>query len=228
MCKEIHRANRSSSIGYGWIYGCQSISPVVTHKQQWNFWTGEPVFPLTRKSERSMARQALDSRSNRAGTLGVTPGATSRDESAHWSPVISSESVRVKGEGGKGSSTNSDGMKKVEPRTTSLLWWTDPRAVGSVAFVKMLMFWHYLHTEDRWLFWSIFPYDLLMLKSIYINIVTSSDHRQIPKWFYMFLTFKNGKVFTTLPSPLTIIRIHRNWQRSRPSYWLHCRKKGRF
>lgn len=29
-----------------------------------------------------MARQALDGRSNRAGTLGVTPGATSRDESA--------------------------------------------------------------------------------------------------------------------------------------------------
>lgn len=29
-----------------------------------------------------MARQALYGRSNRAGTLGVTPGATSRDESA--------------------------------------------------------------------------------------------------------------------------------------------------
>lgn len=29
-----------------------------------------------------MARQALDGRSNGAGTLGVTPGATSRDESA--------------------------------------------------------------------------------------------------------------------------------------------------
>lgn len=87
--------------GYGWLCGCQSIFPVVTHKQRGNFWTGEAVFPPTRKSERSVARQALDSRSNRAGTLGVTPGATSRDESAHWSPVISSESVRVKGEGGK-------------------------------------------------------------------------------------------------------------------------------
>lgn len=83
MCEEINRANCSSSVGYGWLYGCQSIVPVVTHKQQWNFWTGEPVFPLTRKSERSVARQALDSRSNRVGTLGVTPGATSRDESTH-------------------------------------------------------------------------------------------------------------------------------------------------
>lgn len=67
-----------------------------------------PVSPLTGKSEGAMARQALDGRSNRAGTLGVTPGATSRDESAHWSPVISSErqSVRVKGGGKKGSSIN--------------------------------------------------------------------------------------------------------------------------
>lgn len=136
MREEINRANCSSLVSYGWLYGCQSIFPVVTHKQQRNFWTGEPVFPLTRKSERSVARQALDSRSNRVGTLGVTPGATSRDESTHWSPVISSESVRVKGEEGKGSSTNSDGMKKVEPSATSVLRWTDPRAVGSVAFVR--------------------------------------------------------------------------------------------
>lgn len=37
---------------------------------------------MTGKSEGAMARQALNGRSNRAGTLGVTPGATSRDERA--------------------------------------------------------------------------------------------------------------------------------------------------
>lgn len=37
---------------------------------------------MTGKSEGAVARQALDGRSNRAGTLGVTPGATSRDEHA--------------------------------------------------------------------------------------------------------------------------------------------------
>lgn len=220
MCEEINRANCSSSVGYGWLCGCQSIFPVVNHKQRRNFWTGEPVFPLTRKSERSVARQALDSRSNRVGTLGVTPGATSRDESTHWSPVISSESVRVKGDGGKGSSTNSDGMKKVEPSATSVLRWTDPRAVGSVAFVRFDVTYR-LETGN---FAEAFFFHV-MLKFIYLNIgmVSKAD----PNIIHVF-TFKNGSVFTTLLRCLTIIRIQRNWQRNRPSYWLHGRKKGRF
>ncbi|KAI9513831.1 hypothetical protein NQZ68_039203 [Dissostichus eleginoides] len=70
--------------GYGCslLYSRQSVCLAVTQKKQWNFWTGEPLSPLTGKSEGAVARQALDGRSNRAGTLGVTPGATSRDESA--------------------------------------------------------------------------------------------------------------------------------------------------
>lgn len=193
MYEEINRANCSSSIGDGWLYGCQSIFPVVTHKQQRNFWTGEPVFPLTRKSERSVARQALDSRSNRAGTLGVTPGATSRDESAHWSPVISSESVRVKGEGGKGSSTNSDGMKKVEPSATSVLWWTDPRAVGSVAFVRFDVT-HRLETGNFCR--SIFPHVMLMLKCVYLNIGMASKTQHDLTSFFYFQKCKSLYYFT--------------------------------
>lgn len=50
--------------------------------KRWNFWTGKPLSLLTGKSEGAVARQELDGRSKRAGTLGVTPGATSRDESA--------------------------------------------------------------------------------------------------------------------------------------------------
>lgn len=61
-----------------------NLSPLLSLKSsRGNVWTGEAVSPLTKKSESAVARQALDGRSNRAGTLGVTPGATSRDERAH-------------------------------------------------------------------------------------------------------------------------------------------------
>lgn len=141
--------------------GCQSSFPVVTHKQQGNFWTGEPVFPPTRKSERSVARQALDSRSNRAGTLGVTPGATSRDESTHWSPVISSESVRVKGE--------------KEVLQTQLVWkrlnLARPQCCGELTPEQLVVLLLSSHSSSDNTHWQPFE---LKLKCISINIGTLS------------------------------------------------------
>lgn len=115
-----------------------------------------------------MARQALDGRSNRAGTLGVTPGATSRDESAHWSPVISSErqSVRVKG-GGKRSSINKDGMSEVERSITSMTdsitpehlekWWCKVFLLECSSSVMMSS----SGILDSWLCWhSSFIHDM--------------------------------------------------------------------
>lgn len=55
----------------------------------------------------------------------------------------SSESVRVKGEGENEVLQTQLVWKKVEPSSTSVLWRTDPRAVGSVSFVIILKFGHY-------------------------------------------------------------------------------------
>ncbi|KAI4807594.1 hypothetical protein KUCAC02_027394, partial [Chaenocephalus aceratus] len=69
----------------------------------------EPLSPLTGKSEGAVARQALDGRSNRAGTLGVTPGATSRDESAtDLQSSRQNDSLSGLKEGGERSSINQD------------------------------------------------------------------------------------------------------------------------
>lgn len=67
-----------------------------------------------------MARQALDGRSNRAGTLGVTPGATSRDESAtDLQSSHQNDSLSGLKKGEKRSSISEDGTSEVERRITS-------------------------------------------------------------------------------------------------------------
>ena len=83
-----------------------------------------------------MARQALDGRSNRAGTLGVTPGATSRDESAtDLQSSRQNDSLSGLKEGGeKRSSINWDGMSEVERSITSMSGMADPRARDGVFF----------------------------------------------------------------------------------------------
>lgn len=84
-----------------------------------------------------MARQALDGRSNRAGTLGVTPGATSRDESAtDLQSSRQNDSLSGLKKGGKRSSISEDGTSEVERRITSMSRMPDPRAFGEVILQK--------------------------------------------------------------------------------------------
>lgn len=115
-------------------------------------------------------------------------------------------------ERGKRSSTNSDGMKEVEPSSTSVLWWTDPRTVGSVAFVRMLKF------RD-------FPMTAICAKAemyLHKSWYTFKDKSQDVFTWFSFLSLSRFKIIRIR------IRIHRNWQRNRPSYWLRHRKKGWF
>lgn len=119
------------------LYNSQLLSLAITQNYKWNFWTGEPLSPLTGKSEGAVARQALDGRSNRAGTLGVTPGATSRDESAtDLQSSRQNDSLSGLKKGEKRSSISEDGTSEVERRITSMSRMPDPRAFGEVILQK--------------------------------------------------------------------------------------------
>lgn len=98
-------------------------------------------------------------------------------------------------------------MKKVEPSSTSVLWRTDPRAVGSVSFVITLKFGHY-------------PLTAICAKAE-ISIYIGTPSKTASDTFWHDFSFLHSHFFT-------IIRIQRNWQRNSPSYTSYSGKKGWF